>query len=223
MASTAPSSFKLFLPISLILLLPLLLSADPESLQDFCVADYRSPVFTNGLPCKDPKTVSDSDFYYDGLTVRGVTSNFWGSSVNAANVQKFPGLNTLGISVNRVDLAVNGINPIHLHPGGTEIVIMEEGEVLVGFVSTNDTFFSRILKKKGELFVIPQGLPHFQKNVGKKRALLFTAFNSQFPRVVNIRNALFATRPEIPDDVLGKTFNITKDVVRILKDSIKKS
>ncbi|XP_044447026.1 putative germin-like protein 2-1, partial [Triticum aestivum] len=92
------------------------LASDPGQLQDFCVADRTSQVFINGFACKDPKTAMVEDFYFSGLHMAGNTSNKQGSAVAAVNVAQIAGLNTLGISLARVDYAPYGQNPLHIHP-----------------------------------------------------------------------------------------------------------
>lgn len=57
--------------------------------------------------------------------------------VTPANVVQIPGLNTLGISLARVDNAPYGLNPPHIHPRATEILTVLEGTLYVGFVTSN--------------------------------------------------------------------------------------
>ncbi|XP_037434409.1 putative germin-like protein 2-1 isoform X2 [Triticum dicoccoides] len=101
------------------------LASDPGQLQDFCVADRTSQgmFFVNGFACKDPKTAVVEDFFFSGLHMAGNTSNKQGSAVTAVNVAHIAGLNTLGISLVRVDYAPNGQNPPHIHPRATEGLI----------------------------------------------------------------------------------------------------
>jgi quercetin dioxygenase-like cupin family protein len=44
------------------------------------------------------------------------------SNVTLINAMKLPGLNTLGISMARIDYAPRGQNPPHTHPRATEII-----------------------------------------------------------------------------------------------------
>ncbi|PSR89622.1 Germin-like protein subfamily T member [Actinidia chinensis var. chinensis] len=200
-----------------LLLLPLPYSyADPDPLQDFCVADLKSAPSVNGFPCKLASEVTSGDFFYDGLSKEGNTTNLFGVNVNAGNVLAFPGLNTLGISMNRVDLAPGGINPPHSHPRSTESGIVIEGKLLVGFVTTGNVFYSKVLGV-GEMFVVPRGLVHFQLNVGDGKALIFTAFNSQLPGAVIAPLTLFASTPSVPDDVLTRAFQVEDDVINGIK------
>ncbi|XP_037489289.1 putative germin-like protein 2-1 isoform X2 [Triticum dicoccoides] len=96
---------------------------DPSQLQDFCVADRTSQVFVNGFACKDPKAAEVEDFFFSGLHMSGNTSNKQGSAVTAVNVAHIAGLNTLGISLARVDYARYGQNPPHIHPRASEGLI----------------------------------------------------------------------------------------------------
>ncbi|XP_059645575.1 germin-like protein subfamily T member 2 [Cornus florida] len=203
--------------IAMLLLLPMpSCSADPDSLQDFCVADLKASPSVGGFPCKPASEVSSDDFFFDGLSKEGNTSNVFGATVTAGNVLAFPGLNTLGISMNRVDYAPGGINPPHSHPRSTESGVIIEGKVLVGFVTTGNVFHSKVLTA-GQMFVIPKGLVHFQMNVGEGKALAFTAFNSQLPGSNVLPTTLFASTPSIPNDVLTKAFQVEEEVINGIK------
>lgn len=47
-------------------------AADPDPLQDFCVADLSpNAPLVNGLPCKPRDKVSVKDFYYTGFRKPG--------------------------------------------------------------------------------------------------------------------------------------------------------
>ncbi|KAK3421164.1 hypothetical protein EUGRSUZ_G01863 [Eucalyptus grandis] len=174
------------LPISLLILAlatATALAYDPSPLQDFCVAINDPKVFVNGKFCKDAKQVTADDFLFKGFRYPGNTKNPLGSKVTPAFVDQFPGLNTLGISMARIDFAPGGLNPPHTHPRGSEILVVAEGTLLVGFVTSNqmnNTFFTKVLYK-GDVFVFPIGLIHFQLNIGKTPALAFAALSSQNP------------------------------------------
>ena len=116
----------------------------------------------NGKFCKDPATVTANDFFFSGLNIPGnTTANKLGSSVNLVNIDKLPGLNTLGISLACLDFAPYGLNPHHTHPRSTELLVVIEGTLLVGFVTSNpNKLFTKVLNK-GDVFVFPIGLIHF--------------------------------------------------------------
>ncbi|KAH6812504.1 RmlC-like cupins superfamily protein [Perilla frutescens var. frutescens] len=191
---------------------------EPSPLQDFCVADPTSSARVNGQACKNVATVQASDFSFSGLHLPGNTTNAVGSRVTPVSVAQLPGLNTLGISLVRIDYAPWGINPPHTHPRATEILTLIEGSLEVGFVTSNpdNKFITKILQK-GDVFVFPIGLIHFQRNVGAKNAVAIAALSSQNPGVITIANAVFGSKPDISSDVLAKAFQLEKGVVQQLQ------
>ncbi|CAN1233668.1 Germin-like protein subfamily 1 member 13 [Linum perenne] len=188
---------------------------DPSILQDFCVAvkDHTSPV--NGKFCKDPMQAKADDFSFKGLNVPRDTSNQVGSNVTLLNVDQIPGLNTLGISLARLDYAPNGgLNPPHIHPR----------TLYVGFVTSNpdNRLISKVLYP-GDVFVFPIGLIHFQFNVDKAPAVAFAGLSSQNPGVITIANAVFGSNPPVNADVLTKAFQLDKDIVADLQKKFAKN
>ncbi|XP_052201283.1 tubulin beta chain-like isoform X2 [Diospyros lotus] len=196
----------------------LAMASDHSPLQDFCVADPNSPVLLNGLACKDPKLVEANDFFFSGLHLAGNTSNAVGSKVTPVTATQLPGLNTLGIAMARVDYAPWGINPPHTHPRASEILTVLEGSLYVGFVTSNpeNRLISKVLHK-GDVFVFPQGLVHFQKNTGYGNAVAIAALSSQNPGVITIANAVFGSKPDITTDVLAKAFQVDNNVIARLQ------
>ncbi|XP_059664140.1 germin-like protein subfamily 1 member 10 [Cornus florida] len=195
-------------------------ASDPAPLQDFCVAinDPNSAVFVNGKFCRNPKLATANDFFFPGLQIAKNTSNPVGSAVTPVTVDQIAGLNTLGISAARIDFGVNGLNPPHTHPRGSEIFVVLEGTIYVGFVTSNpnNTLFTKVLNP-GDVFVFPIGLIHFQFNVGKTNAVAFAALSSQNPGVITIANAVFGSKPPISPDVLTKAFRVDKNVTDYLQ------
>ncbi|KAB1207151.1 Germin-like protein subfamily 1 member 16 [Morella rubra] len=216
------SAPKYLVPVALLALACTLVSAyDPSPLQDFCVAINSSTsagIVCEWKFCKDPKVVTANDFFFPGLQIPGNTANRLGSNVTLVNVDKLPGLNTLGISLARIDFAPYGLNPPHTHPRGTEIIVVAEGTLYVGFVTSNtdNKLFTKVLNK-GDVFVFPIGLIHFQFNVGKTNAVAFAGLSSQNPGVITIANAVFGSNPPINPDVLTKAFQVDKNVVNYLQ------
>ncbi|XP_020157305.1 oxalate oxidase 2-like [Aegilops tauschii subsp. strangulata] len=187
---------------AMLLLAPAVLASDPDPLQDFCVADLNGKaVSVNGHPCK-PLLEAGVDFLFSSkLAKAGNTSTPNGSAVTELDVAEWPGTNTLGVSMNRVDFAPGGTNPPHIHPRGTEIGMVMKGELLVA----------------GETFLIPRGLMHFQFNVGKTDAYMVVSFNSQNPGIVFVPLTLFGSNPPIPTPVLTKALRVEAGVVELLK------
>ncbi|KAM0950761.1 hypothetical protein DsansV1_C04g0044871 [Dioscorea sansibarensis] len=194
------------------------LASDPSPLQDFCVADLNSNVLVNGFVCKNPQAVSADDFTFHGLDMPGNTSNPQGSAVTPVFVQQIPGLNTLGVSLARLDFEPYGLIPPHYHPRGTEIMTVIEGTLQVGFVTSFPNFqlFTQVVKK-GDVFVFPEGLIHFQFNYGHAPAVAISGLGSQDPGVVLIPNAVFGSNPPINDAILAKAFQLDVKIIDYLQ------
>jgi quercetin dioxygenase-like cupin family protein len=174
-------------------------------------------VFVNGKFCKDPTFVTANDFFFSGLNIPANTENKVGFNVTLVNVDKIPGLNTLGISLARLDFAPYGLDPPHTHPRANEILVVVEGSLYVGFVTSNpNKLFTKVLNK-GDVFVFPVGLIHFQFNIGQTNAVAFAGLSSQNPGVITIANAVFGSNPPINPDVLVKAFQLDKNVVDYLQ------
>jgi len=169
-----------------------------------CVLSIIHTVKVNGFVCKDPMAVSADDFFKAANLdkPRDTMKSKVGSNVTLINVMQLPGLNTLGISLARIDYAPMGENPPHTHPRATEILTVLEGTLYVGFVTSNpNKLFAKVLNK-GDVFVFPEGLIHFQFNpIHDKPAVAIAALSSQKPGVITIANAVFGSKPPISDDV----------------------
>ncbi|KAK1319088.1 Nectarin-1 [Acorus calamus] len=193
-------------------------AGDPDMLQDLCVADLASAVKVNGFVCK--AKANATDFTTMALKFPGNTTNKFGSLVTPANVMQVPGLNTLGVSMARIDYAPGGINPPHTHPRATEMIFVLEGQLDVGFITTANVLIATTIKK-GEVFVFPRGLLHFQKNSGHFPAAVIAGFNSQLPGTQQTAAALFNSTPPVSDDVLAKAFQIGVVDVEKIKMNLK--
>ncbi|XP_024027992.1 germin-like protein subfamily 1 member 7 isoform X2 [Morus notabilis] len=194
---------------------------DPSPLQDFCVAidDPKSALFVNGKFCKNPNLANAEDFSTSGLDIAGNTINAVGSNVTDVNIDRIPGLNTLGVSLTRIDFAPHGQNPPHTHPRASEILAVATGKLLVGFVSSNqdgNRLFTKILNQ-GDVFVFPIGLIHFQFNLGLTPALAFAGLSSQNPGTITIANAVFGSKPPINPDFLAKSFQVDTSIINFLQ------
>jgi hypothetical protein len=90
-----------------------------------------------------------------------------------------------------------------------------EGTLYVGFVTSNpeNKFLSKVLNK-GDVFVFPVGLIHFQFNPNPhKPAVAIATLSSQNPGAITIANAVFGSKPLISDDVLAKAFQVEKNTI----------
>jgi len=173
----------------------------------------------NGKFCRDPKLANANDFFFQGLNIPRSTATQLGSNVTLLAADQIPGLNTLGVSLARIDFAPYGLNPPHTHPRATEILVVVEGTLLVGFVTSNPD--NRLITKTlnaGDVFVFPIGLIHFQFNVGTTNAVSFSGLGSQNPGLIVIAKNVFGSNPPINPDVLTKAFQLDKNVVESLQD-----
>ncbi|VYS68681.1 unnamed protein product [Arabidopsis thaliana] len=172
---------------------------DPSPLQDFCVAI--------------------DDLKNGGLNQAGSTNNKVRSNVTTVNVDQIPGLNTMGISLVRIDYAPYGQNPPHTHPRATEILVLIEGTLYVGFVSSNqdnNRLFAKVLYP-GDVFVFPIGMIHFQVNIGKTPAVAFAGLSSQNAGVITIADTVFGSTPPINPDILAQAFQLDVNIVEDLE------
>jgi quercetin dioxygenase-like cupin family protein len=77
-----------------------------------------------------------------------------------------------------------------------EILTVLEGSLYVGFVTSNpdNKLFTKVLKK-GDVFVFPEGLIHFQFNNGTNKAVALVALSSQNPGVITVANVVLGSNP----------------------------
>ncbi|KAF8402278.1 hypothetical protein HHK36_013230 [Tetracentron sinense] len=121
----------------------------------------------------------------------------------------------------RVDYAPWGVNPPHTHPRASEILTVLEGTLEVGFVTSNpeNRLITKVLQK-GDVFVFPVNLIHFQRNVGHGNAVAIATLNSQNPGVIAIANAVFCSKRDISSDILVKAFQVDKNYEETTEEEI---
>ncbi|XP_051144401.1 germin-like protein subfamily 1 member 1 [Andrographis paniculata] len=157
--------------------------SDPDPIYDYCVADTKNPrnLFLNEVPCINPDHASSSHFATSALSEPGDGVDKQRFSVTFTDVNNLPGLNTFGLVLARTDIAANGLVPPHSHPRASELVIVLEGLLLVGFVDSSNRIYRQQLSP-GDCFVIPKSLVHFLYNVNSdKPAVALSGLNSQNP------------------------------------------
>ncbi|KAH7656648.1 Germin protein [Dioscorea alata] len=186
--------------------------ADP--LQDFCVADLSLPQSPAGYSCKSVSEVTVDDFVFTGFRNPGNTSNPNMVSLTPAFVAQWPALNGLGVSAAYVEIAPGGRAPIHSHPGGTELIVVIEGTILTGFISSSNKVYMKKLEAHDAL-IFPQGLLHFQVNSGSVKAKAIVSFSSSNPGVQLTPLALFGN--DLPSEILEKVSSIDVAEVKKLK------
>ena len=197
-----------------IFIFSLLLFSCHAAVQDFCVGDLTAPESPAGYACKKPAKVTVADFVYSGLGVAGNTSNIIKAAVTPAFAMQFPGVNGLGISLARLDLAPSGVVPFHTHPGGSEVLLVVQGTITAAFVSTANTVYLKTLKK-GDIMVFPQGLLHFQVNAGGTPAIAYVSFSSASPGLQILDYVLFANN--LPTELVAATTFLDTAQIKKLK------
>ena len=63
------------------------------------------------------------------------------------------------------------------------------------------------MPKKGDVFVFPQGLIHFQFNYDDTQAVAISAFETQDPGLVLIPKSIFGSNAPISVSILAKAFH----------------
>lgn len=158
--------------------------------------------------------VTVKDFVYSGLAAAGNTSNIIKAAVSPAFSAQFPGVNGLGISMARLDLAAGGVVPMHTHPGGSEILFVTQGSICAGFISSANKVYLMTLKK-GDIMVFPQGQLHFQVNAGQSSAMAIVSFSSASPGLQILDYALFGN--DLPTELVATTTFLDAGVIKKLK------
>ncbi|KAL3532687.1 hypothetical protein ACH5RR_006208 [Cinchona calisaya] len=190
----------------------LFFASTQASVLDFCVADPSLPVGPAGYSCKKTTEVTVGDFVYS-LAATGNTSNIIAAAVTPAFAPTYPGVNGLDISIARLDLAEGGVIPFHTHPGASEVLVVIQGTICAGFISSfeNKVYFTTL--KRGDVMVFPQGLLHFQINSGKGPAIAFVSFSSPNPGLQITDFAFF--KNDLPTEIVAKTTFL--DIAQIKK------
>ncbi|KAF8654468.1 hypothetical protein HU200_061656 [Digitaria exilis] len=193
----------------------LLLSPSLALNQDFCIADLPRGDTPAGYPCKPQANVTADDFYYSGLATTSPPAAPFNVGVSSAFVATFPGVNGLGISAARADMAPGGVVPLHWHPLATELLYVLDGTMACGFISaTLNKVYTKTLRK-GDLMVLPQGQPHFQYNLGNDTAVALSSYSSSSPGVQVLDFVLFGN--DLPSDVVSKVTVLDQVQVKKLK------
>jgi len=193
-------------------LLALLSSISHAFVNDFCVANLNGPDGPSGYECKAPNTVTVDDFVFSGF-VAGNTSGIFNAAITPAFVSQLPGVNGLGLSVARLDLAKGGFVPMHSHTASSEILIMVKGEITAGFITPAAAYQKTL--KPGDIMVFPQGLLHFQVNSGKGKATAYLAFSNPSPGAQLLDLLLFGNN--LPSQLIAQTTLLDYAQVKKLK------
>ncbi|OAY39021.1 germin-like protein subfamily 3 member 2 [Manihot esculenta] len=188
-------------------------ASDPDPVRDYCILNTDSEA--DHSSCKNSSAATVEDFIFSGIQKSPGKFDETGLSSNPVNVNVFPGLSTLGMSLVRADFEVGGVNVPHFHPRATEVAYVLEGKIYSGFVDSQNRVFAKVIEK-GEIMVFPRGLMHFQMNIGDKPATILGSFNSQNPGLQRIPTAVFGSG--IKEELLEKAFGLSsKEIAKLRK------
>ncbi|OWM79912.1 hypothetical protein CDL15_Pgr001555 [Punica granatum] len=202
------------LPNLSFLIFSILFVASNAAVQDFCVANLKGPDTPSGYACKDPAKVTTDDFVFKGLAKAGNTSNIIKAAVTPAFVEQFPGVNGLGISAARLDLAPRGVVPMHTHPGATEYLVVVQGKITAGFISSANKVYVKTLNK-GDSMIFPTGLLHFQLSATGVTSVALVFFSSASPGLQITDFALFGN--DLPTPLVAETTFLDPKTIKTLK------
>ena len=132
-----------------------------------------------------------------------------------ATMAEFPALNGQSVSYVLLMFPAGGVNPTHTHPRASELLLVLDGALSVGFVDTTGKLFTQDLAV-GDMFVFPKGTVHWQCNQGDKPATALAALGSASPGLVSLPATLFGAS-NIDDTVLAKSFKTDVKTIQKLK------
>ncbi|CAI0398332.1 unnamed protein product [Linum tenue] len=202
-------SLKLFpFLLSSFAILQLSISGDPDILP---------------LPPPNPTNNNNNNITGDHFTFTGIRPLFHQRpttlTISTATLAEFPSLAGQGVSYAVLQFPSGAANPPHTHPRASELLLVARGVLEVGFVDTANNLYAQRRLRSGDAFVFPKGLVHFQRNVGRKTAVAFSAFGSASGGgMISIPAAVFASG--IDDDVLARGFRTDEDTVRGIKAGV---
>jgi quercetin dioxygenase-like cupin family protein len=200
---------------SLVLVLVAALSAAPLAVvggDPDILTDYIVPLGVN------PGNLAGDFFTHTGLRAvlaAPVPGNF---TVTKASMAEFPALNGQSVSFAALSYPPGSVNPTHTHPRASELLLVVEGALSVGFVDTAGKLFTQDLAT-GDMFVFPKGTVHWQYNKDEnKPARALSAFGSAAAGTVSVPVTVFGTG--IDEAVLAKSFKTDVYTVRKLKAAL---
>ncbi|KAK3031067.1 hypothetical protein RJ639_035098 [Escallonia herrerae] len=180
-------------------------AADPDILVDYIVP----PNVTN---------VTADYFTYTGLrdVIRGAPPTDF--TLTIVSMFEFPALNGQSVAYAFLQFPPHSVNEPHSHPRGSEILILLSGRLDVFLVDTDFKLFTKTLEK-GEMFLFPKGLMHYQYNSDpRNQAVALSAFGSANFGRVSVPQALFNT--SVPNIILAKSFNTDVATIQKIKNAL---
>jgi quercetin dioxygenase-like cupin family protein len=138
-------------------------------------------------------------------------------TISKASMAEFPALNGQSVSYARLTFPAGTVNPTHTHPRASELLLVIEGALSVGFIDTTGKLYTEDLVV-GDMFVFPKGLVHYQSNQGPNVAIALSGFGSASAGTVSVPVTVFGTG--VDDAVLAKSFKTDVATVQKLKAAL---
>ena len=156
---------------------------------------------------------SASDFLYD---VDAASSSVPGTAgtVKPVDVETMPALVGEGVSYSVFQIEPCGINLPHVHPRASEILYVINGSnIRAVFVEENGGRVISNVMRQGHVTFFPQGLIHYQQNLGCTTANYISALNHEDPGVVTISTLFFRLPMEAIASALDTTDIETRNLI----------
>lgn len=120
-------------------------------------------ILSNFIVPQNVTTVNGNFFTFTGLQSIIGSNPPHTFRVSKTSLVEFPALNMDSVSYDALQFPVGTTTPPHIHPCSAELLFLVDGALQVGFVDTTNKLSSQTLQK-GDIFVTPKGLVHFQYN-----------------------------------------------------------
>lgn len=134
---------------------------------------------------------SAADFVYDVYAAPSSVNGLAGT-VKPVDVETMPSLEGEGVSYSVFQIEPCGLNLPHVHPRASEILYVINGsQIRTSFVEENG---GRVIVNdisEGMVTFFPQGLMHYQQNLGCETANYISGLNHEDPGVVTITTTFF--------------------------------
>ena len=162
------------------------------------------------------RSFTNRDFVFD-LFKSTPTATGAGGNGKLVDVTSLKPLQGLGVSSVIFEIEPCAINLPHVHPRATELFHVLQGSFTTAFLEENT---GRVIENQltvGQVTVFPQGLVHFEQNLGCRKAVFLSAFSSEDAGVVTLSTRLF----DFNQQSLTSTFNQTDAVINSLRESVR--
>ena len=183
----------------------------------FTFKGLRTAWSPNPTPSSPPSSSSSSSSSSAAAANLTNLLSFSNGTVRAtrATAETFAALRGTGLSAALLDFAPSSQLGPHTHPRGAELVLVVRGTLHVGLVDSAGHFFNQSLRR-GDVFLFPRGLLHYEANTSPvAAALVVAAYSSSNPGTLSLPSALFAS--QIPTTILAQAFRVSPSLVDQLK------